>query len=413
MSRYILNEVEVNVLRELARQYADIASLPQQKQTKELWNQLNQGNMQRPMVVVDQLPWNELNIENAMDCVIADPYWHSVEWEMRSVLLRWKYFPVDMVVNPYVKLPRVFIAIGYGISADVHTSVTDEKNSVVGQIFTSQITCMEDIQKIKTPHAEIDHDAENIVKEQAAHIFAGIIPVKMGGINMHVGIWDPISQWMGIEDCYYNIVDEPELIHAVMDHTTNATLDYIDNLNEIKAFDMYDNQCHCSYTFNDNDPRNINEATSYNSWAFGLAQLFSSVSPKVTEEFEVPYMQRIFPKFANIYYGCCDRLDDRLDIVMQMPNIRKISCSPWSDRDNFAANLPKNIIMSNKPSPAFLVPQPISYENIVNDIKHTMSAAKTNGVGLELILKDVSTIMYEPERLINWCKLAMETVNNW
>ena len=86
----------------------------------------------------------------------------------------------------------------------------------------------------------------------------------------------------------------------------------------------------------------------------GMAQIFTSVSPKTTEEFEVRYMSRIFGRFGAIYYGCCDRLDDRLDIITKMPNIRKISCSPWSDREKFAANLPQKYIMSNKPSPALL-----------------------------------------------------------
>ena len=69
---------------------------------------------------------------------------------------------------------------------------------------------------------------------------------------------------------------------------------------------------------------------------FGMAQLFTSVSPQITEEFEVNYMQRIFPHFGAIYYGCCDRLDDRLDKICRMPNIlrertfRKYSSTPRS-----------------------------------------------------------------------------------
>lgn len=414
MSRYILKEEEVAVLRSLAKQCMDIAALPEQKQTRLLWEKLNEGDMQRPMVAIDQLPWNELNVEGCLDCVITDPYWRNVEWELRSTLLRWKLFPVDMVVNPYIKLERVLITTGYGIVADTEISVSDEHNSVVGQLYHGQIATLEDVEKIKTPTAKVDHEAEQIVKQQAEQIFSGIAPIRMGGVNLHLGLWDFISQWVGVEDCYFNIVDDPDLMHSIMERTTNATLSYIDNLNEIQAFDLYSNLCHCSYTFNGKEEiTEQTQATSYNSWAFGLAQLFTSVSPQTTAEFEVPYMQRLFPKFKHIYYGCCDRLDDRLDIIMRMPNIRKISCSPWSDRDNFAARLPKDIIMSNKPSPAFLVPNPMNYENVTDDLIKTAKAAKANGVGLEYILKDISTIHYQPERLTNWAKAAMDVVNNW
>lgn len=417
MADFILNEKEITVLAELAKQYMEIASLPKQKETIALWNKLNQGNMERPMVTIDQLPWNELNIDNFLDCEVSDPYWRGVEWGLRSTILQWRYFPADMVVNPYILLGRPLITTGYGIQSDTEISVSDEKNSVVGQIYHSQLKTMEDIEKIKTPTAKVNPEAEKIIIQQAELAFGGIAPIKFGGVVMHLGIWDSISQWMGVEDCYFNVVDDPDLVHAVMERCTRAMLDYIDNLNDINAFDVYSNLCHCSYTFNDNDPRNANIEkgihTSQNAWAFGLAQLFSSVSPQVTDEFEVPYMQRLFPKFANIYYGCCDRLDDRLDIIMKMPNIRKISCSPWSNRNAFAANLPKDIIMSNKPSPAFLVPQTMDYDNVVDDVKKTMAAAKNNGVGLELILKDVSTILYQTDRLVNWEKVVMESVKSW
>ena len=148
-------------------------------------------------------------------------------------------------------------------------------------------------------------------------------------------------------------------------------------------------------------------------WAFGLAQCFTSVSPAVTEEFEVAYMKRIFPRFGAIYYGCCDRLDDRLDKIAQLPNVRKISCSPWSDRENFARNLDPKYIMSNKPTPAFLAGESVDWDVVRADLRRTVAAAKKNGVRLELILKDLSTVAYDPSRLTRWSEIAHEEVSRW
>ena len=58
-----LTEKEISVLQETAKKYMEYANLPVQKEKIELWKALNRGKMQRPMVVMDQFPWNELNNE--------------------------------------------------------------------------------------------------------------------------------------------------------------------------------------------------------------------------------------------------------------------------------------------------------------------------------------------------------------
>ena len=119
------------------------------------------------------------------------------------------------------------------------------------------------------------------------------------------------------------------------------------------------------------------EGTTFNGWAFGLAQPFTSVSPKVTQEFECEYMKRVFPCFKNIYYGCCEKL-------------------------------PKSIIMSNKPNPAFLAVDALDEAAVRADIRRTIDAARRYGKTLEMILKDVSTVRYDVPRLRRFCEIAME-----
>lgn len=112
--------------------------------------------------------------------------------------------------------------------------------------------------------------------------------------------------------------------------------------------------------------------------------------------------------FHGIYYGCCDRLDDRLELVFKVPNVRKISCSPWSKKEPFAEKLQgSNLIMSNKPNPAFLS---FSYDEdlIRKDLRETMDLARKNNVKVELILKDISTVNNIPEKLTRWAEIVME-----
>ena len=250
--------------------------------------------------------------------------------------------------------------------------------------------------------------------EEAAQVFEGIAPIlQSGGTQFHLGVWDTISMLMGVENAYIELMDRPEFIHAIMEKFTHSVLNGIDEANKLGIVNDNINICHCSYIYTDELLPDFGQGKgphSENCWAFGLAQLFSSVSPSITEEFELPYVTRMAEKFGMIYYGCCDRLDDRLDIVKRIPHVKKISCSPWSDRENFAEKIGPTIIMSNKPTPALVATDTLDEEEIRKDIRRTIDAAKKNNVNLELILKDISTVRYQPQRLTRWAEIAMEEV---
>jgi hypothetical protein len=52
------------MIRELASRVAEIAALPVQEETRALWRRLNARDPVRPMVMIDQVCWNEMNIDD-------------------------------------------------------------------------------------------------------------------------------------------------------------------------------------------------------------------------------------------------------------------------------------------------------------------------------------------------------------
>ena len=406
-----LNKEERGLLRALAERYMEHALSAQNNENRRLWRSLNDGVMLKPMVAIDQMPWNELNDDGSLSCAVADPYFRRIEWNLRSEIYKWERLPADMVLNPYVLLPRPIANTGYGIRNEYEATARTDAGGVVSKRYVNQFKEPEDAEKIKTPRISIDRESEARLFDEAKEIFDGVAPVKPGGVVLHLGFWDWIAQWMGVENCYIELMDRPEMMHAIMERLTAATIDEIEQINALGLYDVNCNMCHCSYTFSDALPSedcDLENPTSRDGWGFGMAQLFTSVSPQITAEFEVPYMQRIFKHFGAIYYGCCDRLDDRLDIIDRMPNIRKISCSPWSDREAFAANLPKKYIMSNKPSPSFLAETSFDEDAVRADLRRTIAAAQNHGLRLELLLKDISTVKHDPSRLSRWSEIAKE-----
>ena len=399
------------VLRELATRYMSYALSDKNTEKRELWRALNNMNMQKPMITIDQMPWSELDVDGFLALKVEDPYFRKIEWKLRSEIYKWEHLPADMVLNPYIILPRPVSNTGFGIS----TMASDNDIHAQSHTFVDQLEEMEDIEKIKAPELHLNPDKEAEILAAAHEIFDGIAPLKWSGLMVHSGLWDQISFWKGVENCYFDLIDRPELIHAILDRYTNAHLALIKQINELGVYDTVSNMCHCSYTFSDRLPAadyDPNHTTTQDGWTYSMAQLFTSVSPETNEEFELPYMSKLFACYGSVYYGCCERLDDRLHIIDRMPNIRKISCSPWSDREHFAATLPKKYIMSNKPSPSFLASTTFDEDVVRKDIRRTIKAAKDHGLCLELLLKDISTVKNDPQRLWRWSEIALEETMN-
>ena len=412
-----LSQNDRQILRELGSRYMDFASLPVMGEKAELWKSLNRFQMQRPMVCIDQHPWHELRIDETLRCRVEDPVWRGVEWELRWMIYQWQHFPVDMVLEPFVTIPKAIRATGYGLKPEVERLELSQGTTAAAQHYTDVLNDYDDIGKITDLDFEVDRSENQRRMEQAAAIFDGIAPVVLEhGVQFHLGVWDYLTTLMSVENAYLNIIDRPEFIHACMERVTEATIAGIQKANALMIHNDIANRCHCSYVYTDDLLPAFGAGkgpVSQNSWAFGLAQLFTSVSPRVTEEFELPYITRMAAYFGSIYYGCCDRLDDRMVVVKRIPNVKKLSCSPWSDRERFAEKIGPSIILSNKPSPAFLASDSVNWHAVRADLRRTIDAAKVNHVNLEIILKDISTVRCEPERLTKWAEIAMEEVQNY
>jgi hypothetical protein len=128
------------------------------------------------------------------------------------------------------------------------------------------------------------------------------------------------------------------------------------------------------------------------------------------KEFEVDYTSRIAARFGLVYYGCCDPLDRKMKEVRLIPNVRKVSMSPWVDEARGAAEIGGDYVYSRKPSPAFLAHDTFHPEQVREDLLATRNVCEKHGCPLEFILKDISTVRYEPQRLFEWAKIAMEVV---
>jgi len=402
---------DLKVLRELAAQIAQIAALPVQEEKRQLWRRLNALEPVRPMVMIDQVCWNEMNVNDELTLRCADPECRGYEDVLRRTLYQWRHFPVDMVVEPFVLVHKAVLNTGFGVGHQEDIAVTDPTNSVVGHRYINQFETDADLEKLQTPR--ISHDPSETERRLAvAHeIFDGILQVRAWGADPYVSLWDPISTWMGVEGALWALADKPQYMHQLVGRLTEGYLSMLDQLEEQGLLCGPQSLIHCTGAWVDELPPpgyDPAQPRCRDMWTFGLAQMFSTVSPRMFQDFEVDYAGPICERFGLVYYGCCDPLDRKMAQVRMIPNVRKVSMSPWTDQELGASEIGTDYVFSRKPTPASLATDVFHAEDVRKDLQTTKEICVRHGCPLELILKDISTVRYDPQRLSRWGEIAMQ-----
>jgi len=411
-----LTEIEKSVLRKLGEDISKISALPIHREKAQLWTSLNDLKSIRPMVWINEIPWHEMNVSNELTLKTTNPWARELEQKLRRELYQWNHMPGDMIVNDYLECPLAIHSTDFGIVEDVDIVRTDEKSEIYSRHFHKQIKEPEDIEKIKMPRITHYEKTTEVVFETMNGLFKDILPVKkVGQTHIWFTPWDYLIRWWGIEEAMIDLIMRPDMVNAAVERMTDAWICELDQFVEQNLLSLDNNNTRIGsggygYTGElpgkNYDPSRIKP---HNMWGCSNAQILTQVSSEMHWEFALRHEMRWLGKWGLTYYGCCEPLDTKLDIMKKIPNLRKISVSPWADLDIIVREVGDKYVLSIKPSPAIFAsdnwdPQSArsSLENVIN---------KTRGIShVELIMKDISTVGYHPEHLWEWEKIAMEVV---
>ncbi len=417
-----LSAPDKRVLRQLGQRLAAYAVLPVQDAKADMWRELNGLKPVKPMVWIDEIPWHEMDVDGELSLQTTTEWSRYHEWELRKLLYQWEHMPADMVLEPAVYSPLVVYNSAFGISEDVDIAVTDEANSIVSRHFNIQIHDEDDLEKIRIPVVTHDLVASQRQYQQLQDIFAGTVDVKTRGANgfcFWFAPWDEMIRWWGVQELLVDLYDRPGLVHKAIDKLVNAYLGMLDQFEDqdlLRLNNTYYRIGSGGLGYTDElpvatyDPEHVRAG---DLWGSAAAQIFSGVSPRMHWEFAMQYEVRWLSRFGLNYYGCCDALHRKMGILEKIPNLRKISMSRWVDIDEAVANLGDRYVFSYKPNPAVFAEETWHLDQARDELEMVLTKAKAHGCVVEVIMKDISTLCYQPYRLWEWAAMADEVTRRY
>jgi len=388
------------ILQELARRYAELAALAVQEERRQRAQDINDLKSRRPIVWLDEIPWHEMDIDGKLELHCEDTFAREAEWFFRQALYRWEYIQADMVIEPYFPIQKAYSVSNIGINVLEDQLAVDNKNHIVSHRYIDQLDSMEKVLCLKEPEVEAhpDTDAKNL--EWAADMFGDILPARLMGHYYYHAPWDVIPRYRGVTAVMMDLIDQPQLMHATIKKFTDHSHSVIKQMKALSLYGTEISSLHCTPGY----------VSGGKTWFRSMAQMFTEISPEMWQEFDLDYLMPLAKEFDLTYYGCCEAMDRKFDRLVSIPNLRKVGVPARSNPELMAEFIGKDYVYAHKPNPAH-VSGTFDPETVRKEIATVISACQKNSCAYEFVLKDISTVGYKPQNLIDWVKIVMETID--
>jgi hypothetical protein len=397
------------ILRDLAKRVRDIAALPVMEERRELWRRHNRLQPVRPMILVfPEGAWGELLTDADLACRDKDA--RAVEWQLRSRVFCHEHIHDDTVIEGDWVVHKAVRSTSWGLEPR-HIPSTEARGAWA---FDPVLHTRADLRKLCFPEISCDGRTTAAALQDAQDLFGDILDVRLKGVD-HVSfhLMSQLCHLRGLGNVMMDMAADPQFVHDAMTMLEEGNRRVVEQYQELNLLSLNnDGTYHSSggvgYTTElpaaGFDGARVRPC---DMWASAESQEMAQVSPRMHAEFALAYEKRLLEPFGLNGYGCCEDLTRKLDDVLAIPCIRRVSISPFADVEKCAEKLRDRCIFSWKPHPAHLVGD-FDHDRIHAYIKHTLDAAR--GCVLEMILKDTHTCEHHPARFTAWTDIARELV---
>lgn len=392
------------VIRGLAARLAEAAAQPRYQQNRRRWQQHNGlCRVQAPLLWIcpdEDGGWLEL-VKPETLCT-TDPDLRALEFQLRKLLYHHEHFADDFVLEPLVRfeMPGQYTGYTYGSASQtsawgipihgqgvsknayhLQNYLDDEQN--VRRLLEHEVDFVPDTARIRHLRALYEEAVDGLVR----------IDFVLPYVVLVQSLLIELVHLRGLEQLMYDLYDNEEMLHSILDHMADSKVRLLERLEaENRLFDnrtnIYTGSGGLGY-LPDPVPDPAHPKLT-DLWGFADSQEFSEVSPGMFREFALQYQARGLSRFGMACYGCCEPLDGKYEMIFSaLPNLRRLSVSPWSNIENAAENIGARAIYSWKPNPA-LICSGFDDDEVCALLRRVKNA--TGGrCFTEVILKDIRT----------------------
>jgi hypothetical protein len=401
-----MNDHDKTILRDLAKQYAEVAAHPLQDERRTLWRKHNSLKKTRPLIYVRAFAWNEMP---QAQCLCKEPFARGYEDFFRRHLF-WNTFDDDSVFEPWVTIQAKRVCNGWGIAGQRHFG--DEPGGSFKVDYP--IKELSDLEKLRVPWHEIDEARTSEDIERLSDAIGDLITINVDrgpAYRMWTGdISTDLGYLRGIEHFMMDMLDNPEWLHRLVKFMSDGILKTHEEAEAAGDWGLcaHQNQAMPYAKELDAPASNVNGVKRSQLWGYMAAQELTAVSPAMHDEFMLQYQLPILKHFGLVAYGCCEDLTNKIDMLRQIPNLRRIAVSPFANVARCAEKIGKDYVLSYRPSPADMVSYGFDQARIRSILKRDLEACKDSHV--DITLKDVETVEKDPERIEKWVTLTREVI---
>jgi hypothetical protein len=401
-----LSTAERQTLRSLAGRAAELAARPVEAEKRELWTRHNRLEATRPVIFCDpENSWNEILPPESLACSSA--LGRNCEFQLRRQIFWGEQMNDDTTLASTFDIPHVHQAPDWGLSQQ---QIGGEHGGAYR--WNAPIQSEADLERLHAPVLRIDFDATQRLAALADEIFGDLLPVRIKtGWFWTVGLTQTLVYLRGLEQMLFDLAENPTLMHRLMGILSRGTLALLEALEEGGLLYLNNDGAYIgsgALGWTDELPQKdfTGMVRLQDLWGLAESQETVGVSPRMFGEFIFPYQLPLMQRFGLICYGCCEPADNRWKYLSTLPNLRRVSVSPWSDRAKMAGLLGNRYIFSLKPNPAHLAMETFDEELVRSALRTDLEAGR--GCRVEVVMKDNHTIRNDPRRVIRWVQIAKE-----
>ena len=410
-----------NRLKDLAKKWIEIASLPIMQERKVMWKDVKDLKCSKPMVLIETCTIKEFVAEDDLQC--EDPYLRNVEKNMLTNILQFEDVGDDIVLEPYFHIGWQLNFTDFGVQ--IKRQVADDfKGLNLGYKVDHPIKSPDDLARLKKRVFSVDKRRSLEYKSKLEDIFGNILPVKIGnacifeaepGFSPYLGVnflfltYD-LQELIGNENFLFWAYDHPDELHKLSRFLITDKIEAYQWLEKERLLDHNtDNHWagpgsygYCSDLPSPNTEKPVKLAEC---WGRTESQESDSISPEMFSELFLPYIAKGCEMFGLVYYGCCERIDDRWEhIKAAIPNLRAVCIAPWNNFEKMGEYLGKEYVFSGKTNPAYLSVKNADWDLMEKELTQIKKA--TRNCNLELLIRDLYTVSGERKRLKQWVELT-------